>query len=62
VVVALVLWFLWFGISDIRNPRKAGDYIHHNPLRPFFRLLFGLLMSGGLISVAVLITARANSR
>ncbi len=58
IVVALVLWFLWFGLSDFVHPRNALEYHGRNPMRPLFRLVFGLIMSGGLLITAGFITAR----
>jgi hypothetical protein len=42
--VVIIFLSLWFGFSDLLRPWNP-NYATRNPLRPVFRLAFGLLMT-----------------
>ncbi len=54
--------FLSFGLSDWMNPRSAIAYIDRNPMRPLFRIAFGIVMTMLTIFAAMFVTARMRSK
>lgn len=42
MAIGLMVFFVAFGLSDF----WTGNHVDHNPLRPFFRVIFGMTMSG----------------
>lgn len=62
IALALTVWFILFGLSDWMNPRGAADYMERNPMRPLFRLAFGVIMTMLTIFSAVVVTAKMRAR
>lgn len=60
--LCLSAWFLIFGLSDWMNPRGAIEYIDRNPMRPLFRIAFGIVMTVLTILAAIFVTARMRAK
>lgn len=62
VALAACVWFMRFGLSDWMNPRGAIEYYDRNPMRPLFRIAFGVIMTMLTLFSAVFVTAKMRSR
>ena len=61
LAIGLTAWFILFGLSDWMNPRDAIEYIDRNPMRPLFRMAFGIIMTILTLGSAVFVTAKMRA-
>lgn len=59
-------FFLWFAFSDILSPPSMfgpkPENLETNPMRPWFRLVFGSMMTVATLVAAAVATARSIGR
>lgn len=58
ITILVVFFAIRFGLSDFMNTRHIS-YIETNPTRPFFRLIFGLIVTMIALISAGWITKRS---
>ena len=64
VAITITVFSVRFGLSDfgLHSPGYLEQYINRNPMRPFFRLTFGLTMGGLILAAACLLTKSMLTR